>query len=232
MGLGHDIPARPCLFALNRNIIAQIGLYHTRTKGQINMRSSRRDHLVETAQRLFAEGGYHATGIDKVLAEAGVAKMTLYKHFKSKDELILAALRRRDETFRNWFMREVERRTPSPRARLLAVFDVLDDWFGSPRFNGCMFINAASEYGGSEHPIHAAACEHKRLLCAYLAELARAAGAQAADDLARQLLLLVEGATVTAQIECAAGAARHARAAAEVLVSGALDRPAGGAPQA
>ena len=191
------------------------------------MRSSRRDHLVETAQRLFAEGGYHATGIDKVLAAAGVAKMTLYKHFKSKDELILAALRRRDETFRNWFMREVERRAAAPRERLLVVFDVLGDWFGAPGFNGCMFISAASEYGGPEHPIHAAACEHKRLLRAYLAELARAAGAESADDLAGQLLLLVEGATVTAQIECATGAARQARAAAQVLVSGALDRQAG-----
>ena len=187
---------------------------------------------METAQRLFAEGGYHATGIDKVLAEAGVAKMTLYKHFKSKDDLILAALRRRDETFRNWFMREVERRDPTPRGRLLAVFDALGDWFASPRFNGCMFINAASEYGGSEHPIHAAACEHKRLLCAYLAELARAAGAEKEEDLARQLMMLVEGATVTAQIECGSGAAGQARAAAEVLVAGALDRPVRNNPEA
>jgi AcrR family transcriptional regulator len=190
------------------------------------MRPSRRDHLVETAQRLFAEGGYHATGIDKVLAEAGVAKMTLYKHFKSKDELILAALRRRDETFRNWFMREVERRAPTPRARLLAVFDVLDEWFRGPRFNGCMFINASSEYGGREHPIHAAAAEHKRLLRAYLAELARVAGTRTGEDLARQLLLLIEGATVTAQVEGPSDIARQARAAAEVLVSAALDRPA------
>ncbi len=195
------------------------------------MRPSRRDHLVETAQRLFAEGGYHATGIDKVLAEAGVAKMTLYKHFKSKDELILAALRRRDETFRNWFMREVERRAARPRERLLAVFDVLGEWFRSPGFNGCMFINASSEYGPRAHPIHAAACEHKRLLCAYLAELTRAAGAEPAEDLARQLLLLVEGATVSAQIEGASGAAGQARAAAEVLVAGALDRPARSDPQ-
>ncbi len=197
----------------------------------MSMRPSRRDHLVETAQRLFAEGGYHATGIDKVLAEAGVAKMTLYKHFKSKDELILAALRRRDETFRNWFMREVERRAAAPRERLLVVFDVLDDWFQAPGFNGCMFINAVSEYGGPEHPIHAAACEHKRLLRAYLTELARAAGAEKGEDLARQLLLLVEGATVTAQIECTSDGARQARAAAEVLVAAALDRPAGRDPQ-
>ena len=84
------------------------------------MAPSRRDHLVDTALELFIRDGFHATGIDKILAESGVAKMTLYKHFKSKDELILSALRRRDERFRNWFMRAVESRAQAPRQRLLA----------------------------------------------------------------------------------------------------------------
>ena len=88
------------------------------------MASRRRDHLVDIALDLFSRDGFHATGIDKILAESGVAKMTLYKHFRSKDELILAALRRRDERFRNWFMRTVERRADTPRERLLAMFDV------------------------------------------------------------------------------------------------------------
>ena len=92
------------------------------------MATSRREHLVDTALELFYQDGFHATGIDKILAKAGVAKMTMYKHFKSKDELILAVLRRRDELFRNWFMREVERRAQTPSERLLALFDVYDDW--------------------------------------------------------------------------------------------------------
>src|SRR5258708_27708372 len=106
------------------------------------MASLRRDHLVETALALFSKHGYHATGIDRILAEAGVAKMTLYKHFKSKDELILAALSRRDEKFRTWFMREVERHGRTPRERLLVVFDILEAWFQSREFRGCMFVNA------------------------------------------------------------------------------------------
>ncbi len=186
------------------------------------MGSSRRDHLVDTALRLFSEGGYRATGIDKILAESGVAKMTLYKHFKSKDELILAALRRRDETFRNWFMREVERRARSPRARLLATFDVIGDWIAKPEFQGCMFINACSEFGGKDDPIHAAAAEHKRLIFGYLRELAAAAGAS--EDLAREVMLLLEGAIVVAQVSREPQAARSARKAAEVLLAHALDR--------
>ncbi|MDJ0935396.1 MAG: helix-turn-helix domain-containing protein, partial [Kiloniellales bacterium] len=110
------------------------------------MTATRRDHLVDTAAKLFARHGFHATGIDRILAEAGVAKMTLYKHFRSKDELILAALRRRDEEFRNWFRRRVEARADAPRARLLAVFDVLAEWFEQPDFAGCTFVAAAAEF--------------------------------------------------------------------------------------
>ena len=87
------------------------------------MSSSKRDLLINTALELFSREGFHATGIDRILSESGVAKMTLYNHFKSKDELILAALRRRDETFRNWFMRTVEASAETPRGRLLASFD-------------------------------------------------------------------------------------------------------------
>ena len=136
------------------------------------MTATRRDHLVETAAKLFARHGFHATGIDRILAEAGVAKMTLYKHFRSKDELILAALRRRDEEFRNWFVRKVEARARRPAARLLAVFDVLAEWFEQPDFAGCTFVAAAAEFHPAEDPIHAAAAEHKRLLLAFLRELA------------------------------------------------------------
>ena len=186
------------------------------------MPSSRRDHLVETAQRLFYAGGYHATGIDKVLAEAGVAKMTLYKYFKSKDELILAALRRRDETFRNWFMRGVERRAAAPRDRLLAAFDILAEWFVQPEFSGCMFVKASAEYGAKDDPIHAAAAEHKRLVAAYLSELAAAAGAEDPAELAQDIMLLMEGAMVMAQFVDGAETARRARRVAVALLDSRL----------
>jgi AcrR family transcriptional regulator len=186
------------------------------------MPSSRRDHLVDTAVALFGRHGFHATGIDRVLRESGVAKMTLYKHFRSKDELILAVLRRRDERFRNWFVRAVERRGRTPRARLLALFDALGEWFAGPDFWGCTFINASAEFGDPDHPIHAAAAEHKRLVLGYVRGLAEAAGAPDPEALARQLMLLAEGAIVIAQVSGEAGAAAEARGAAEVLIAAAL----------
>jgi len=162
------------------------------------MPTSRREHLIDTAIAVFNREGFHAAGIDRILAEAGVAKMTLYNHFRSKKDLILAALRRRDETFRHWFTRAVEARSQDPVERLLALFDVLGEWFASADFRGCVFINAAAEYGGADDPIHAAAAEHKRLVEGYVVGLARAAGAANPQRLARSLTLLMEGATVLA----------------------------------
>ena len=186
------------------------------------MASTRRDHLVDTALQLFQRHGYHATGIDRILAEAGVAKMTLYNHFKSKDELILAALRRRDEQFRNAFMRNVERRAKAPRARLLACFDVLAEWFAESGFSGCSFINAAGEFAAPDDPIHAACGENKRLSLAYVRDLAEQAGAADAQGLADGLMLLMEGAIVMAHVAGDPQAAQKAKRAAEVLVADAL----------
>lgn len=191
------------------------------------MPASRSDRLVETALALFNRDGYRATGIDRILAESGVAKMTLYKHFGSKDELVLAALRRRDQRWRAWFERAVAQRAADPRGRLLAVFDVLEDWFARPDFNGCMFIKAAAEYGDRGGPIRAAAVEHQRLVLAVLRRLAGAAGAARPARLARELLLLVEGAIVVTQMNGPVGAGRQAKRAAGALVAEAL-----GAPQA
>ena len=183
------------------------------------MASSRRDHLVDTALDLFCREGFHATGIDTILAESGVAKMTLYKHFRSKDELILATLRRRDERFRNWFMRAVESRAATPRERLLAMFDALGEWAQGRDFTGCMFINASAEFAKRDDPIHAAAAEHKRLVLAYVRDTAAAAGARDADELAWQLTLLMEGAIVMAHV-CGAteqAVAKGRKAAASLL---------------
>lgn len=186
------------------------------------MASSRRDHLVDTALELFYRDGYHATGIDKILAESGVAKMTLYKHFKSKDELILAALRRRDERFRNWFMRAVERLGRTPRGRLLAIFDAVEEWYSNQECSGCMFINASAEFARHDDPIHAVAAEHKRLMLGYIRDLATAAGAENPEELAQNLMLLREGAVVLIQVTGKLDAARQARKAAAILVNQAL----------
>ena len=118
------------------------------------MARDKREQLVETALELFSREGFHSTGIDRILAEAGVAKMTLYHHFRSKDELILAALRLRDERFRNEFMRRVERSSGDAAGRLTGIFEVLDGMFDAAASRGCTFINACAEYGDRDSAIH------------------------------------------------------------------------------
>lgn len=186
------------------------------------MPSTRRDHLIDTALELFNRGGYHAVGIDKILAESGVAKMTLYKHFRSKDDLILAALARRDERWLKGLGDSVAQRAASPRGRLLAVYDVLSEWFEAPDFNGCMFIKAAGEFTEAENPIHAACAAHQRRLFDYLRDLAAAAGAPRPAKLARELMLLAVGAIVITQVNGAVDAAAQARETARVLIAHAL----------
>jgi AcrR family transcriptional regulator len=179
---------------------------------------SPREQLLETADRLFCTHGYHATGIDRILTEAGVAKMTLYKHFGSKDELILAALRARDQWFRNHVSRELARRSDDPAERLVLLFDIVDEFCHGAEFNGCMFSNAAAEFPEPENPIHAAAVEHKRLFVAYLRTQAEAAGADDPTALADRLALLVEGVFATANVRGPDGVAARAKEIARAVV--------------
>ena len=186
---------------------------------------SRRDDLIETALKLFYTGGFQATGIDRILAESGVAKMTLYKHFKSKDELILAALALRDERFRDWLAGYMEAASDAPAERLLAMFDALETWFRGEAFpglgfSGCAFINAASEFSALSHPAHQAAAAHKRAIVDYLEGLCAQAGAPDPRALAEQLALLKEGAIATAQVRGLPEAARTAKAIAQGLITG------------
>ncbi len=185
-------------------------------------RPNKREQLLDAALRLFYRDGFHATGIDTVVAEAGVARMTLYKHFRSKDDLILAALRRRDEQFRAWFMGEVEHRAKSPHDRLLAIFDVLEEWHagraGQP-FRGCAFVKAIAEYSDPDSPVHRAAAEHKRLMRDYIERLASAAGLPEPGEIADEFAILIEGATVLAQTNAGSAPARRAHAMAEALIA-------------
>ncbi len=161
---------------------------------------SKRDQIVDVAMDLFYQGGFNATGVDKISVESGVTKKTIYAHFKSKDELILATLRKRDELFRNKFMRSVERLGKGPRERLDAVFDTIDEWFNSKTFSGCMFINASAEFSAQDNPCHLVCMEHKRLMFDYIRALAFNAGAKNPDELSEELNFLIEGATVQAHV--------------------------------
>ena len=180
--------------------------------------SPKRDHLMATAWRLFYRDGLRAVGIDTILAEAGVAKMTLYNHFSSKEELIIAILEKRDVEFRASLMAQVDAAGPAPEKRLLAVFDWLEAWFGSDNFKGCVFIRAVSEYPDPSHPIHQTAWRHKVAVKAALTDLCAAAGAQDPATLAESLSLLIDGAIVTAHATQSTAPARSAAATASALL--------------
>jgi AcrR family transcriptional regulator len=185
---------------------------------------SKREQIVTEAQKLFYQYGFNATGVDRIIAQAGVSKKTLYNHFKSKDELILATLRKRDELFRNNLMRETERLGNTPKERLLALFDFMDAWFHEKNFAGCMFINAAAEFSETDNPCHIISAEHKRLVCNYIRDLAVQADAQNPEELSKQLNLLMEGAIVEAHVSGNKDAASRAKVMAEVFVNLALEK--------
>ena len=187
---------------------------------------TRRDDLVETALRLFYTHGFKATGIDRILAESGVAKMTLYKHFRSKDELILAALQLRDERFRNWLMAEMERAATDPKGRLIAMFDALETWFQGEAFkglgfSGCAFINASAEFPPQDEPAHRLSAEHKRRVVEYLTKLCSQAELAEPETVAEQLALLKEGAIVTAHVRNMPKAAQVAKQMARIIIANA-----------
>ncbi|WP_282605561.1 TetR/AcrR family transcriptional regulator [Pelagibius sp. Alg239-R121] len=183
----------------------------------------RREHLIDTAIELFAEHGYHATGIDTILAKSGVSKKTLYRHFRSKDELILAALKKYDGLFRNGFMRQVEERAETPHDRLLAIFDVAAAWFEQNNFYGCMYINAIGEYSDPDTPIRQVCREFKSLMRRYIEDLCGEMGAADPASLAEELALLLEGAIVTAQVsQQKSHAAKIAKTAATALMAQAM----------
>lgn len=190
--------------------------------GVFAMSASKRDELVQKALASFYKGGFHAIGMDRLAKETGVSKTAIYKHFRTKEDLILATLRLRDEQFRNWLQRRIEALADKPRDQLVAIFDALKEWFEEPGFRGCMFIKASSEYQDSDHPIHATSAEHKRLLSIYFAEIAAKADANDPEALARQLLIIKEGAIVLAHLHDHKKVAEDAKALASVTIGNAL----------
>lgn len=187
--------------------------------GRTKTASDARQRLLDTADRLFYAEGLRAVGIDRIIAESGVAKMTLYSHFRSKDDLILAVLRHREEQFLAWFAREMERHTEAGQDRLGALFAVLKEWFESPGFRGCAFINASVELADAGHPGSVFARQHKERFHDFLAKLIEESLGESAARLAPAVALLIEGAIVTAVIRGSSDPAEVAREAAKRLVT-------------
>ena len=178
-----------------------------------------KDPLFQTAARLFYQQGYRATGVDTIAAASGIGKMTLYRHFPSKDDLIIAYLHDSDALFWRGF-EQITAVAPTAAGKLAAFFVSLGEYVVSPACYGCPFLNAAAEYPDPTHPAHQVAVAHKRAVRARFRELAAAAGAAQPDELAGGLVLLMDGAYMTARMFGASpdNPAHHLAAAARRLI--------------
>lgn len=181
--------------------------------------SDARRRILETADRLFYAEGLRAVGIDRIIAEADVAKMSLYKHFPSKDELILAVLKHREEKNLEFFDSAMERHGKRTNDKLRAFFAALKDWFESPGFRGCAFQNAAVELADPAHAATKFVRDHKRRFSEFLAGLVEESIGKKTARIAPAVGLLVEGAIVTAVIQGTPDAVNVARDAALQMVA-------------
>jgi AcrR family transcriptional regulator len=189
--------------------------------GSPDVPRSGRGRLVAAAIELFYRHGFGAVGIDRVIATAGVTKTTFYKHFEGKDDLMVAAVRQRDEWESKAWARAVrELAGDDPARQFLAMLDVMDVWFNDPDFRGCMFMNTAAEFPNPNDPVHRAAAEYRRRQRTSFRDLARSAGADGdgAEKFADCYVALVEGALILRQTHGRNDAARAIRPAVEQLM--------------
>jgi AcrR family transcriptional regulator len=160
---------------------------------------SGRERVMRAAYDLFSRQGTRTVGVDAVIGEAGVAKMTLYRNFASKDELILAFLERREALWTHgWVRAESQRRGHTPAQRLLAIFEIFGEWFAQSDFEGCSFITTLLEVTARDSPVRNASVMHLANIRGYLCELAAEAGVEDPDSFARQWHILMKGSIVAA----------------------------------
>ncbi|MEV4645539.1 TetR/AcrR family transcriptional regulator [Saccharopolyspora sp. NPDC049357] len=160
---------------------------------------NKRELIIKEASRMMYERGT-GLGVDTLVSEIGVAKMTLYKHFPTKTDLIVACLHHLDDCHRARLSGEVDW-SSSPKERLLSVFDSLREWFASPSFRGCAFVNATVELADTSPPVRKAVREHKNAMRAWVVKLVEECELPNADFVAGQIAQLMEGATTTALLE-------------------------------
>jgi AcrR family transcriptional regulator len=180
-----------------------------------------RERIMGAAYDLFSRRGIQAVGIDAIIARSGVARQTLYRHFDSKQDLVLAFLERRERVWtRNWLQAGIESRATEPREQLLAIFDVFDEWFHGDGFEGCTFINVLLEHPDPDDAIHRAGVAYLAGIRAMLEDLTRKAGITGAEDFARKWHILMKGSIVAAG-EGDLDAARRAREVGALLLQAA-----------
>ncbi len=178
---------------------------------------SSRERLIQSAAELFYEHGIHRTSVDKVVARAGLTKPTFYQHFPSKDDLVTAVVSHRSDNWRRAFEERISAAS-TPRRRLSAVFEFLEDFIADQPFRGCALVNASVEILSAADPGRQIARRNKQANRRRIEKLAREAGLAEPAILASALSFLFEGAIVTAYVESDRNAGRAARRAAERLI--------------
>jgi AcrR family transcriptional regulator len=179
-----------------------------------------REHILDTAFRLFYARGPRGVGVDTIIAESAVAKATLYRYFPRKEDLILAYLDKVDQAWFGQLRAAARAAGDDPRAQLVGMFDALDAACRREGFHGCAFINTAAESDtGSD--VHARTVEHKRVVRAWIADLARRADASDPELLARQLTLLIDGGLSAGVLDADPATPATAKAAAQALIDNA-----------
>jgi AcrR family transcriptional regulator len=180
-------------------------------------RKGARERILDAAGCLFSQQGFRAVGIDTIIAEAGVAKMTLYSHFPSKDDLIVAYLERSNAEMWKW-LEETVAGLEAPKDKLIAIFKALGERADSPACLGCPIQATAAEFPDADHPGHKVALASKQEVRAYMLGLAGQAGLQAPEALSDQLMLLMDGAYAAARMYGPGNPARHVGNAASALI--------------
>lgn len=180
--------------------------------------SHARQQILETASELFYQKGIQHVGINEVIAESGVAKRTLYRWFPSKDLLIEEVMKYRAAQWICWFETAVSERGNTPKERLLSTFDVLREWYASPNFRGCPFINAVLEIADASHKAHQVSIDLRESIRQIIMQLAGEAGIKNPDFFSRQYLLLIGGASLMATIEQSPEGATFAQTALSILI--------------
>jgi AcrR family transcriptional regulator len=174
-------------------------------------RNSARDRIQATAASLFYNHGIRATGIDKIIEESGVAKMTFYKHFKTKETLIAEYLQARDQQWWKWVETALKQYSADDSEKPLVIFDALEQRLQRPFRRGCAFVNAMAELADPHHAGYQVALLHKRQVETFVRTTCKVVGYLEPEELARELVLLLEGALVTAQRDGITQAAKTAR---------------------
>lgn len=181
-------------------------------------KSAARQRLLAAAHRLFYAQGIRATGVEELVVAAGVARMSFYKHFPSKQALVVAFLHERHQSWQQQLETQAKARSHTPADEVRAVFQVLKEWFGEADFRGCAFINTVLETADPRTQEHLLARQHKHVLRIYLEGLLRACEFVNPVQGAAQLLLLIDGAIVRAQFGDGPAAAANALVLAELLL--------------